>query len=147
MKKAFYWIAAMLQLILLIAAYGIQKLSMKKMGMMRYVVYINQQWEAKYPIAAIRNTTIAFLVILFVVILLYVFIKKGNYITDKKAVSMLLVNGIILSGFIFFTLSYSVQSYRSYYFTSLILAGIALIQEIKIIVSLIRYDYSRRLML
>lgn len=139
MKKVFYWIAAMLQIILLIAAYGIQKLSMKKMGMMRYVVYINQQWEARYPIATLRNTTIAFLSILFVVILFYAFIKKGNYTRDKKARSMVLINGMILSGFVFFTLSYSVQSYRSYYFTSLILAVIVLIQEIKIIVSMIRH--------
>jgi hypothetical protein len=134
MKKIFYWVSTILQVILLITACGIQFFSMKKMGMMRYVVFINHEWEAQYPIAAIQYAAIAFLIILSVVIISYVKTKKGNYIMDKKVLPMLIVEVIITLIFVFFTLAYSTESYRSYYFTSMILAITALIQGIKIFV-------------
>ncbi|WP_248481264.1 hypothetical protein [Tepidibacter aestuarii] len=142
MKKDFYGISTILQVLFLISAYGVQMFSMKKMGMMRYVVYINHQWEAKYPIETLRNISITFLVMLSAIITLYALIKKYNYITSKKALLMLLIEGIMTLVFVFFTLCYSTESYRSYYFTSLTLGTIVLIQNIKIIVCLKKYDYN-----
>jgi hypothetical protein len=137
MKKIFYWIATILQMIFLIAACGIQFFSMKKMGMMRYVVYMNHTWEAQYPIPALKYAIITFLVVLSAIILLYVKIKRDIYI-DKKVLSMLIMEVIITFAFAFFTLAYSTESYRAYYFISLILAIITLIQNIKILVYLKR---------
>ncbi|WP_066626397.1 hypothetical protein [Clostridium magnum] len=137
MKKIFYWIFTIFQVIFLITACGIQFFSMKKMGMMRYVVYINRTWEAKYPVPALQYAAIAFLVLFCIIILLYVKIKKDIYI-DKKALSMLIMEVIITLVFAIFTLVYSTESYRSYYFISLILGIIALIQNIKILVYLKR---------
>lgn len=138
MKKAFYWVSTILQVVFLIAACGIQFFSMKKMGMMRYVVYINHVWEDQYPIPALQYAAIAFLVLFSVIILLYVKIKKSNYTMGKKVLSMLIMEVIITLAFVFFTLAYSTESYRSYYFISLILAIITLIQDIKILVYLKR---------
>lgn len=138
MKKAFYWVSTILQVIFLITACGIQFFSVKKMGMMRYVVYINHTWEAKYPIPALQYAAIAFLVLFSVIILLYVKTKKSDYNIGKKVLSMLVMEVIITLAFVFFTLAYSTESYRSYYFISLILAIITLIQDIKILVYLKR---------
>lgn len=137
MKKVFYWIFTIFQVVFLITACGIQFFSMKKMGMMRYVVYINRTWEAQYPVPALQYAAIAFLVSFSIIILLYVKIKKDIYI-DKKALSMLIMEVIITLVFAIFTLVYSTESYRSYYFISLILGIIALIQNIKILVYLKR---------
>lgn len=138
MKKVIYWVSTILQVFLLIAAFGIQEFSMKKMGMMRYVVYINHQWEAQYPIATLRYAAIAFLAVVSVIIILYALIKKGNYTMGKRALSMLTVEVILTLAFIFFTLSNSTENYRSYYFISLALGITALIQNIKVIVYLKR---------
>ncbi|OAA91636.1 hypothetical protein [Clostridium ljungdahlii] len=138
MKKIFYWVSTILQVIFLITACGIQFFSMKKMGMMRYVVYINHTWEAQYPIATLKYAAIAFLVVLCVIILLHAKIKRGKYINNKKALPMLIMEVIMTLAFVIFILAYSTESYLSYYFISLILVIIVLIQDIKILVYLKR---------
>ena len=140
MKKTFYWSLTILQVLFLIAAYAIQTFSMKKMGMMRYILYINQKWEAQYPITAIRLAAIAALVLLAIVISIGVLIKKDRYITGKNVLPMLIAEVISTLVFVLFALFYSTGNYRSYYITGLILATIALIQNIKIIMYLIRHD-------
>ncbi len=137
MKKIFYWASTILQVVFLIAAFGIQFFSMKRMGMMRYIVYISGEWKMHYPIATLKYAAIAFLVVLSaIIIILYVKRKKDNYITGRKALPMLIVEVIITLVFVFFTLAYSTESYRSYYFSALILAIITLIQDIKILIFL-----------
>jgi len=75
MKKVFYWLSTVLQVLFLITAYGIYFFSAKKMGMMRYVVYMNHEWEKLYPIASLQYIAIAVLVIL-VSFTYIVFVKK-----------------------------------------------------------------------
>lgn len=138
MKKLLFWVFTILQVLLLIAAYGIQFFSMKRMGMMRYVVFINNEWEAQYPIALLQYAAMAFLVLLSVAIILYVKTKRDNYFKSKKFSSMLVINIVLTLAFVIFTLAYSTKSYRSYYFTSLILAVTTLIQDIKVLLYLRR---------
>ncbi|MEG1795495.1 hypothetical protein [Clostridium sp.] len=133
MKKFFFWMFTILQVLLLITAYGIQFFSMKKMGMMRYVVFINKEWQSLYPISVLQGFAITFLILLCSSIILYIKIKKDNYFKSKKFLPMLIVDIILTISFVTFTLAYSTVSYRSYYFTSLILAITTLIQDIKII--------------
>jgi len=142
MKKLLFWVFTILQVLLLIAAYGIQFFSMKRMGMMRYVVFINNEWEAQYPIALLQYAAMAFLVLLSVAIILYVKTKRDNYFKSKKFSSMLVINIILTLAFVIFTLAYSTKSYRSYYFTSLILAVTTLIQDIKVLLYLRRPSNS-----
>jgi heme/copper-type cytochrome/quinol oxidase subunit 3 len=126
----------MLQVLLLITAYGIQFFSMKKMGMMRYVLYINKEWQAQYPIFIIQTVAIALLVLLCASIILYVKIKKDNHLKDKKFLPMLIIDIILTLSFVIFTFAFSTESYRSYYFTSLILGVTTLMENIKILVYL-----------
>jgi hypothetical protein len=137
MKKVFYWISSTLQVLLLIAAYGIQFFSMKKMGMMRYVVYINHKWEAQYPIAALQYIAIAVLVLLVVITYVaFIKTKKDARALGKMSLPMMIMQAAITLAYVFFTLSYSAESFRSYYFICLILAVIALIQDIKVLIYL-----------
>jgi hypothetical protein len=136
LKKIFYCVSTILQALFLIAAYGIQYFSMKRMGMMRYVVFLNHEWEAHYPITALKYAAIAFLIILCAAIILRVITKKNNYIIDKKTLLMLIADIILTLVFVLFTLIFSTENYRSYYFTSLILAIAALIQHTKILLTL-----------
>lgn len=135
MKKIFYRTCTALQILFLITANGIQYFSMRKMGMMRYVVYINHKWEEQYPITSLQYVAIALLVVLAIIyFVVYVKIKKNNYVLRRMSLLMLIFQGILTLLFVFFTLTYSTASYRSYYFMSLILAFIALIQAVKILV-------------
>lgn len=134
-KKILYWVSTILQVLFLIAAYGIQYFSMKRMGMMRYVVFKNHEWEAQYPITALKYAVAAFLVILCAAVIIYIKIKKSNYIKSKKTLIMLVVDIMITLIYVLFTLMFSTENYRSYYFTGLILAIVALVQKIKILLA------------
>lgn len=136
MKNFFFLVFTILQVLLLVAAYGIQFFSMKKMGMMRYVLFINKEWQSQYPISLLQWVSISFLVLLFVAIILYAKVNRGNYFKSKKFLSMLIIDTILTFSYVIFTLTYSTESYRSYYFTTLILAITTLMQHIKILVYL-----------
>jgi hypothetical protein len=134
-KKIFYWVSTILQILFLVAAYGIQYFSMKRMGMMRYVVFINREWETQYPITILKYAAIIFLIILCAAVALFIKTKKSNYIMGKKTQQMLIVGIILTFMFVLFTLIFSTKNYRSYYFTSLILAIVVFIQQIKILLA------------
>lgn len=136
LKKIFYWVSTILQVLFLIAAYVIQYFSMKRMGMMRYVVFLNHEWEANYPVTTLKYASIAFLIIICAAVILCVITKKSNYIMNKKILPMLIADTILTLIFVFFTLIFSTENYRSYYFTSLILGIVALIQHTKILLVL-----------
>ncbi len=130
-KKVFYWIASVLQVLLLVSAFGIQYFSMNKMGMMRYVVFMNHKWEEQYPIASLQYAAVALLVAFAAAAYL-------KYAKIKTALPMIVMQAVTTLVFVVFTLGFSTESFRSYYFISLILAIVALIQGIKVLM------YSKR---
>lgn len=133
MQKFFYWIATMLQILFLIAAYGIQIFSIKKMGMMRYVVFMNHQWEELYPLHKLQYITLAILTLFALIILIRIAkVKKEGSVLGRMTLPMVIMLAIITTAFTLFTLAFSTESYRSYYFISLILAVVTLIQDLKI---------------
>ncbi|MCO1601953.1 hypothetical protein [Desulfosporosinus nitroreducens] len=137
MKKILYQIATVLQILLIITAYLIQTLSMKKMGVMRFIVYMNHTWNNLYPIDKFQHITITILAILTVIILIIFFkINKNGTVLDKVALRMVVLLTIITMVSVIFTLGFSTADYRSYYFISFILAMVTLIQDIKISVYL-----------
>ncbi|MCO5387642.1 MAG: hypothetical protein NHB14_19780 [Desulfosporosinus sp.] len=137
MKKILYQLATILQIFLIITAYLIQTLSMKKMGVMRFIVYMNHTWNNLYPIDKFQHIMISILAILTVIILIIFFkIKKHGTVLDKVALRMVILLTIITMVSVLFTLGFSTADYRSYYFISFILAMVTLIQDIKIFVYL-----------
>lgn len=137
MKKILYQLATILQIFLILTAYVIQTLSMKKMGVMRFIVYMNHTWNNLYPIDKFQHIMISILAILTVIILIIFFkIKKNGTVLDKVALRMVVLLTIITLVSVLFTLGFSTADYRSYYFISFILAMVTLIQDIKIFVYL-----------
>lgn len=133
MKKILYHSATILQFFLLITAYVIQTLSMKKMGVMRFIVYMNHTWNNLYPIDKFLHIMISILAILTVIILIiFLKIKKNGTVLDKVALRMIVLLTIMTMVSVLFTLGFSTADYRSYYFISFILAMVTLIQDIKI---------------
>ncbi|SDI16747.1 hypothetical protein [Desulfosporosinus hippei] len=136
MKKILFRLATILQILFIIIAYLIQTYSVKKMGVMRFVVYINNTWKDLYPIDEILHIAVSILVISTIIILIvFKMIKKGSGL-GKEAVSMVVFQIIITLVSTIFTIGFSTEDYRSYYFISFILAIVTLIQNIKIIVYL-----------
>jgi len=137
MKKIVYHSATILQFFLLLTAYVIQTLSMKKMGVMRFIVYMNHTWNNSYPIDKFQHIMISILAILTVIILIIFFKRNRNgTVLDKVALRMVVLLTIITPVSVLFTIGFSTADYRSYYFISFILAMVTLIQDIKILVYL-----------
>ncbi len=57
--KNIFSVGTGIQILLLIGAIAVQEFSMKRMGMMRHIMFLNQEWEANLPLEAIKTTLIA----------------------------------------------------------------------------------------
>ncbi|WP_425806190.1 hypothetical protein ACHOLT_04980 [Desulfitobacterium sp. Sab5] len=137
MQKIFYWIATMLQLLLFIAAYGIHIFSIKKMGMMRYVVFMNHQWEELFPLHQLQYVAVAILILIDLIIAAKLTkIKKDCSFASKMILPMVIMLTILTTAFALLTFAFSTDNFRSFYFVSLILVIITLIQDLKIFIYL-----------
>ena len=128
--KNIFSVGTGIQILLLIGAIAVQEFSMKRMGMMRHIMFLNQEWEANLPLEAIKTTLIAILILLFVGVTarLYASLQKPS---EKRAKIIWLTTGVITLAPILFSKLYSTESYRSYYIMGLTLAIIAIIQNLK----------------
>ncbi|MCH4890295.1 hypothetical protein EZV73_22120 [Acidaminobacter sp. JC074] len=132
MKKKLYIGLSGIQVLLLIGAYLVQDFSMKRMGMMRHVMFTNQKWEKSYPVETIISVSVAISIILLVIVV-YKHIKRKSY---YQLIETLVVSG----GATGFVLLNSTESFRSYYFICLILALSILIQYVKQIIDIKKTD-------
>lgn len=119
----------MLEVLLLIGAYVLNKLSKKIMGVNRFVVYENQQWAKKYPMETIETVGIIILALMLAALLLILWKKRKNITVLKAA------DGVIAAGFTLFTiifaLIYSVETLKIFNFLAMIFALVSVIQIVK----------------
>jgi hypothetical protein len=128
MKKVVYVIANIIELALLSGTYIINYFTVKKMGMLRWVVFKNMMWEKEYPITMLIIITAAALVILTVAVLLC-FIKRREL---KKIVTGMNAWMIVLTCmYLVYIVGCSTEKMRAYYLISLILALAAMLQIVK----------------
>lgn len=122
-----------IQLLLLIGGIAVQEFSMKRMGMMRHILFLNQEWESRLPLEVIKTLIVALLILLFVGVsaTYYGGLKEKS---EKGMKLIWLTTGFITLAPILFSRLYSVENYRAYYVMGLALAIIAVIQNIKCIV-------------
>ncbi|MBS6559578.1 MAG: hypothetical protein KH355_04855 [Clostridiales bacterium] len=135
MKKAFYFIGTIVEILLLAGIFIIHYFTQRKMGMARYVIYKNQGWNRKYPIELLSNLT-SLILIGLTVIVLALLIKRIQRIS-KFVVLMSAIMVILVASYLIFTRVYSVEVMRDYYFISAFLALVSFIQIIKTFVNLI----------
>ena len=129
MKKAGYILALLLEATALAGAYIVNYFTRRKMGMARYVIYKNQGWERDYPMELIKNSVMAVLILLTVLVLI-AFLKKRREVSRLCAVMTLVM--IVLTGlYTCYTLISSTETMRAYYFISLLFAIAAVVQVIK----------------
>lgn len=124
-----YWTVSVLEVLLLIGAYVLNKLSKKIMGVNRFIVYENQQWAKKYPMETIETVGIIILALMLAALLLILWKKRKNITVLKAA------DGVIAAGFTLFTiifaLIYSVETLKIFNFLAMIFALVSVIQIVK----------------
>lgn len=128
-NKVFYIIATVLQVLLLLGTYVVNYFTRKKMGMLRYVVYKNSNWENTYPVEKLQYISILVFIILMILIL-------GFYIKRKSKLNKIILNInitmiILTSIYTGFTLLYSTEDFRAFYFISLMIGLATFIQITK----------------
>lgn len=129
MKKILSVTAAVLELALIIGTWVVHYFSNKKMGMMRYVVFKNTRWSQNYPLETLRLLTVAVIAVLTVSVLV-LFWKRVCQAGARGKVTA--VETAVLSAvYIGFNLFCSVQSIRSFYFISGMLALACILQLIR----------------
>lgn len=133
MNKVFYIIATILQVLLLVGIYVVNYFTRKKMGMLRYVIYKNGIFEEAYPIQQLQYISILVFIILMILTLVF-YIKKKSKL-NRSILNMNIVMVILTSIYTGFTLLYSTEDFRSFYFMSLMLGLAIFIQIIKTFLS------------
>ena len=119
MNKIVNHILSFLQLIILAIVFLVQYFSTRKMGMMRHVVYTNQKWEVNYPIATYELGAIAVVGIIALIVGIKLFVKLKSENKDAiwmKKFALQMVVSIIYIGF---SLIYSTEQIRSYYYINI----------------------------
>jgi len=137
-KKLLYKATLSLQLLLLMAAFGVQYFSEKKMGMMRYMVFTNRQLQEQYPVAAIQHYAIALLACMTLISMAVYGAMRIKKAASTKSLKMLILLAVISVSAIVFILGFTPESCLSYFFTGPVLVLTALIQEINFLVYLKR---------
>ena len=136
-KKILYIMTTILEVLMLIGAYMINYFTHKKMGMLRHVIHKNYIWEEKYPITNIQYAAILALILLMLAVLI-IYIKRKPKL--KKIVTIMNITMVIfVISFIGFTLIYSTEEIRAFYYISLILGLVTLTQIIKTFIGTIWY--------
>ncbi|GAA0706624.1 hypothetical protein GCM10008904_15400 [Paraclostridium ghonii] len=136
-KKIFYILTTILQLLMLVGAYMVNYFTHAKMGMLRHVVHKNYVWEQKYPIATIKYAAILSLVILMLIVLILYLKRKPRLEKIVTIMSITMIVFVLI--FSTFTLIYSSEEVRAFYYISSILGVIALIQIIKTFIGVTWY--------
>lgn len=134
MKKAGYILAWLLEIAALAGAYIIHYFTRKKMGMARWVIYKNQGWEREYPMELLKNVSIAAIVVLTILILIW-FLTKRKEVSNLTAAMVGFTIGMSAL-YIAYTLISSRETMRAYYFISLLFGIGALVQILKTIIGI-----------
>ena len=140
MKKFLTLFVTMLQVFCLAGACGVQYFTRKKMGMARYVIYKNREWEAAYPMENLLNITAVLMVVLTLAAFFFFLKRKppasgGLWLTNAA----MLVFTAAYAGFIWYS---SVKTLRAYYMIGAILSLAVLLQIVKTAVGTLMWKYE-----
>ena len=131
MNKIVNHILSFLQLIILAIVFLVQYFSTRKMGMMRHVVYTNQKWEANYPIATYELVAIAVVAIIALIVGIKLFVKLKSENKDAIWMKIFALQMVVAIIYIGFSLIYSTEQIRSYYYINIGLLLTVFLQTMK----------------
>ena len=118
MKKKISLGISIIQVVLVIGAYLVQRFAETRMGMMRHVVFKNREWETQLPIDMIKLGIVVFLVGLIALMIIKYFRRKEtmNLSHTTRVVSTIILS-LMLIGYVLFL---STSDYISYYYMGMI---------------------------
>lgn len=128
-KNILYLFATLIQILLFIGAFVLNYFTRRRMGMARYVLYKNRNWENTYPVEEIQTAFTAGLIILSILLILF-FYKNKKRLSRKalyKTAGVFILSGLWIG----FKMLNTTQSIRAYYFILLVLGAAAVIQILK----------------
>ena len=131
MNKIVNHILSFLQLIILAIVFLVQYFSTRKMGMMRHVVYTNQKWEVNYPIATYELGAIAVVGIIALIVGIKLFVKLKLENKDAIWMKIFALQMAVSIIYIGFSLIYSTEQIRSYYYINIGLLLTVFLQTMK----------------
>lgn len=132
MKKVGYIIALLLEIAFFAGAYIFDYFTQKKLGMSRYVVFLNGQIENAVPIQTIIYGGIAVAAVLFVIVILIYWKKRAQL--KKLPGAMLVVSTLTTAFYAYYALTQSLGTKRDYYVLSVFFLAAGLIQILKTLV-------------
>lgn len=129
MKKAGYFIILLLEILLYAGAYVFQYFTRKKLGMSRYVVFLNSKIKEAVPIQSIIYGGILLIIILLV--LAAVLYWKRRERLGKLPAVMAGVSVLTSAFYMYYALANSVETMRAYYVLSVLLLAAGVLQLLK----------------
>jgi len=131
LNKIVNHILSFLQLIILAIVFLVQYFSTRKMGMMRHVVYTNQKWEVNYPIDTYELGAIAVVGIIALIVGIKLFVKLKLENKDAIWMEIFALQMAVSIIYIGFSLIYSTEQIRSYYYINIGLLLTVFLQTMK----------------
>lgn len=128
-KKIFYILVTIIEIMLLAGMYIINYYTVKRMGMQRHVLHKNGVFEEQLNIVSLQYIAIAVFIVFMVLILAIYFKKKSSLKNIAKYMNIFMV--ILVLCFIVFELFCSTEVFRAYYYMSAMLGVATCIQIIK----------------
>lgn len=131
----------MLQVLLLVGTYVVNYFTRKRMGMLRFVIYKNINWEQSYPIEQLQYLAIIIFAVLMILVLA-IYLKRKSQLS-KNILNMNIIMVILILIYSGFNLLYSTEDFRAFYFMSVMLAVVTFIQIVKIFFSIILFKNNK----
>lgn len=132
MKKIIRRIPLVLQLLLLVGAFAINYFTQTRMGMMRHVIFTNNKWESHFHASTIKNVSVIVLGLALLAAVICLIFRKRSYIYDMHTKLFIGISIVMISGTVVFMSVLSTDNVLAYYFLSIILYIISLIQVVKL---------------
>lgn len=130
MKRKILFISGLiLELFLLGGAIAVYYFSVKRMGMARYVLYLNGLWEDKYPMALLTTAAVALVAVHAGLVIWFYF--KNRHQRSSLPVLLAIQSGSFSALFLYFGLTFDTGEMRAYYLVLLLLFLYCLVMNIK----------------
>lgn len=132
MKKFIKSIPIIIQILLLAGAFAINYFTQTRMGMMRHVMFTNNKWESHFHALIIKNISLIALGAALLIAIMFLLFRRRSYIYDMHTKLFIAISLLMILGTLIFISVFSADAILSYYFVSIILYTVSLIQVVRL---------------
>lgn len=130
LKKFLYILITMCQLLFFAGTYVLRYYVKKKLGMNRWLVYNNMQWEKVIPTSALKISVTILIAIITSIIIYKIIAKKKNLSINQY---VLVVGLVIITIFtIIYLMNFSTLTDKTYYLNTVLLILVYILQLLKL---------------